>query len=432
MNKSMQQELFLLAILVLAALFLGALFGHITFALLIVVSAYLAWSLYNIGRLVKWLNQPSRNVPESSGIWDDIFRQTFQQYQRQRKARRKLTAMLTRFQESTRALPYSTIVLNKDDEIEWFNPAARTLFNLHSKHDTGQNIINLIRHPSFAAYLKKRKFKKPLEVDINSRSLIFNITAYGSGQNLLIAQDITQNKKIDTMRRDFIANASHEMRTPITVIVGFLEMLQEAAPAELMKPIESIQRQTDRMQRLLLELLELAKLESESFIENPDRIDLKAVMEDLYSDALSMDGGRHNITLETDDITIEGSSDELCIAISNLITNAIRYTPEGKDITIKMERRNNDACISVKDQGIGIEAEHIPRLTERFYRVDPGRSREQGGTGLGLAIVKHVLERHNGYLAIESTPGLGSSFSCCFPDIREWGEPVKAPDNFVT
>jgi len=207
--------------------------------------------------------------------------------------------------------------------------------------------------------------------------------------------------------------------------VGFLEMLQEAASAELMKPIESIQRQTDRMQRLLLELLELAKLESESFIENPDRIDLKAVMEDLYSDALSMDGGRHNISLETDDITIEGNSDELCIAISNLITNAIRYTPEGKDITIKMERRNDDACISVKDQGIGIEAEHIPRLTERFYRVDPGRSREQGGTGLGLAIVKHVLERHNGFLVIESTPGMGSTFSCCFPDIHEWGGTSK-------
>ena len=415
MKTSLQQELFLLAISLVTALVIGAIIGHTSLALLVVVSAYLAWSLYNINRLIKWLDKPSKHVPESTGIWDDIFRQTYIQYQRQRKSRRKLTSMLARFQESTRALPYSTIVLNKYDEIEWFNPAARTLFNLHSKHDTGQNIINLIRHPSFADYLRKRKFKKPLEIDISGRNLVFTITAYGSGQNLVITRDITQSKKIDTMRRDFIANASHELRTPITVIVGFMEMLHESAPEEMLKPIESIQRQTDRMQRLLLELLELAKLESETHIENPDTVDLKAILEDLYTDALSMDNGRHSITMDTDEISIDGSADELCIAISNLITNAIRYTPDGKSIHICLEKRHNDACITVKDEGIGIEAEHIPRLTERFYRVDPGRSREQGGTGLGLAIVKHVLERHNGYLSIESRPGLGSSFSCCFP-----------------
>jgi len=422
MNKSMQQELFLLAISILAALILGAMFGHITFTLLIVVSAYLAWSLYNTGRLVKWLNKPSKNVPESSGIWDDIFRQTYQQYQRQRKARRKLTSMLTRFQESTRALPYSTIVLNKFDEIEWFNPAARTLFNLHSKHDVGQNIINLIRHPKFADYLRNRKFNKPLEIDMAGRNLVFNITPYGSGQNLVITRDTTQSKQIDTMRRDFIANASHELRTPITVIVGFLEILQENAPKELMQPIDSIQRQTDRMQRLLVELLELAKLESETSIENPERINLRPLLEDLYTDALSMDNERHEISLQAEDVWIEGSSDEICIAINNLITNAIRYTPDGKTISIRLEHSNKDACITLKDEGIGIEAEHIPRLTERFYRVDPGRSREQGGTGLGLAIVKHVLERHNGTLSINSRPGLGSTFSCCFPDAGEHHE----------
>jgi two-component system phosphate regulon sensor histidine kinase PhoR len=422
MNKSMRQELFLLAISIFAALIIGAMIGNIILTLLVVVSAYLAWSLYNTDRLVKWLHKPSKNVPESSGIWDDIFRQTYQQYQRQRKARRKLTAMLTRFQESTRALPYSTIVLNKYDEIEWFNPAARTLFNLHSNHDVGQNIINLIRHPSFADYLRQRKFSKPLEIDMAGRNLVFNITPYGSGQNLVITRDTTQSKQIDTMRRDFIANASHELRTPITVIVGFLEILQEKAPEDLRQPIESIQRQTDRMQRLLLELLELAKLESETSIENPQQINLRAILEDLYSDALSMDNGRHKITLEAEDTWIEGNADEICIAISNLITNAIRYTPDGKRIDIRLEHRNEDVCIMLKDEGIGIEAEHIPRLTERFYRVDPGRSREQGGTGLGLAIVKHVLERHNGYLSIDSRPGHGSTFRCCFPESSEQDE----------
>jgi two-component system phosphate regulon sensor histidine kinase PhoR len=323
--------------------------------------------------------------------------------------------MLTRFQESTRALPYSTIVLNKYDEIEWFNPAARHLFNLRTKKDIGHNIINLIRHPSFANYLRNRKFKKPLELEYSNRDLVITITAYGSGRNLMITRDITQRKEVDTMRRDFIANASHELRTPITVIVGFLEMLHEKAPEELLMPIESIQRQTDRMQRMLLEMLELAKLESESDIDTPELVDLKSLLTDLYRDALSIDQQTHNISLQAEEVTVEGSPEELAIAISNLITNAIRYTPEGGDIKIYTQHNDNETCVIVEDTGIGIEYEHIPRLTERFYRVDPGRSREQGGTGLGLAIVKHVLERHNGHLTVNSTPGEGSTFRCCFP-----------------
>lgn len=420
MNKNLRQELELLILALVIALALGALFGQAVLALLITVLCYLAWTIYNLNHLIQWLNKPSKNVPESSGVWDTIFKNTYQQYQRQRKSKRKLASMLTRFQASTRALPYSTIVLNNLDEIEWFNPAARQLFNLRDKEDIGQNIINLIRNPAFANYLKKRDFNKQLEFTFRDASLIISITAYGKGQSLVIARDITDRKHVDAMRRDFIANASHELRTPITVISGFLEILHDQAPDNLVKPIESIQKQTERMQRLLLELLELAKLESEPAIEDPQEVNLNDILEDIFTDAQALDNQRHDLCLNTDqNFNILGSPEELCIAFSNLLTNAIRYTPDEGKIRVFTEEREGHVCVCVQDEGIGIEAEHISRLTERFYRVDPGRSREQGGTGLGLAIVKHILERHNGRLVVESEPGEGSLFRCCFPPYRQ-------------
>jgi two-component system phosphate regulon sensor histidine kinase PhoR len=414
MSRCLQKELALLAFVIVIILLIGLVAGHTAVMILTALLAYLLWHLYNLNRLIRWLMKPTKNTPETVGVWDDIFYQLYQMYQRQRKARRKLSSILSRFQKSTKALPSPTIVLNQYDEIEWFNPAARQIFNFKPKRDVGQRVVNLIRHPRFAAYLRAKKFKEPLELEIGSQKIIINITAYGNGQNLLMARDVTRRSQLDTMRRDFIANASHELRTPITVIAGFVETLLEQADEDIHMPLEKIQQQTERMQRILSELLQLARLESEDHIENMEPVDLKEVLEEIYTDALTMDAGNHDIELSADSMTVTGNREELRMAFSNLMTNAIRYTPLHGKIRIFTSMDENGICACVEDEGVGITTEHIPRLTERFYRVDPGRSRDQGGTGLGLAIVKHVLDRHHGQLLISSQPGSGSVFKCCF------------------
>lgn len=414
MSRGLQKELALLTLLFAFVLLIGLATGYTTGIVIIALLAYLAWNLYNLDRLIRWLHNPSKNVPESSGVWDGVYYQLYQLYMRQRKARRKLSSILSRFQKSTKALPLPTIVLNQYDEIEWFNPAAKQMFKLRTGHDIGQPVVNLIRQPRFAAYLKAKKFKKPIELDIGTQQVIVSVTAYGNGQNLLIARDITQRMQLDSMRRDFIANASHELRTPITVIAGFIEMLLEQADDSNRMPLEKVQQQTERMQRILTELLALAKLEAEDYIEHPEPVDVRELLEEIYADVITLDEGKHNIELEAESAILEGNREELRMAFSNLVTNAIRYTPDKGKIRIYTQLDAHDLCVAVEDEGIGIAYEHIPRLTERFYRVDPGRSRDQGGTGLGLAIVKHVLDRHRGILVVNSTPGSGSIFKCCF------------------
>lgn len=419
MSKGMRQELLALGSALVFILLVGSLTGYTGKLLLLSAVIYFLWHLYNLHRLTRWLNSPSMNVPETLGVWDEIYYQLYQLYQRQRKARRKLAAMLIRFQESTQALPYASIVLNERFEIEWFNSAAKRMFDLRTHNDIGQRIDNLIRQPKFAAYIKARRYEKPLEFNYGANQLLLTMTPYGSGQYLMIARDITERAKLDAMRRDFIANASHELKTPITVISGFVEVLREQAGAELKDPLEKIQHQTNRMQLILQELLQLARLESENYIEHPEPVDVAALLKEIYQEALALDNFSHAIKLSTQPVIIQGNREELRMAFSNLVLNAMRYTPDNRGIRIFSTSDENGVCVGVEDEGVGIAYEHIPRLTERFYRVDPGRSREKGGTGLGLAIVKHVLDRHRGQLYIESTPGKGSLFRCCFPHADE-------------
>jgi len=414
MTSILRRELELLLAWLVLMLVLGSLLDQILFVLVFGLSVYIAWTLYNLHKLTKWLSKPSKHPPESWGVWDEVYYQLHHLYQRQRKARRKLTSILNRFQKSTQALPYATIVLNDIDEIEWFNPAASQLFNLHSKVDVGQRIDNLIRHPEFIKYLSKRDFENPLEFTHDTKKLLLNITPYGSGQYLLSARDVTQRRKLDDMRRDFISNASHELRTPITVMSGYLEVLIDTQSNELQGPLKKIQQQTIRMENIVTELIGLAKLEASTEIENPVSIDVQALFNDIYSEAIGFDQGKHEISVSYEPVVLSGNYDELRMAISNLMTNAIRYTPEGGVIKLFSKVDNLGTCICVKDNGIGIEYQHISRLTERFYRVDEGRSRKQGGTGLGLAIVNQVLERHGGVLRIETRPHEGSLFCCCF------------------
>lgn len=384
---------------------------------------YIIWSLYNLNKLSNWLANPSKNTPEAAGIWEDIYYQLYHLYKRQRKARRKLTSILKRFQKSTRALPDATIALNKSNEIEWFNPAARQMFNLHPGFDVGQRIYNLIRTPRFVNYLLNRDFKKPLTFTLMDKKIYLSITPYGNGQYLISARDITAQSQLDDMRRDFISNASHELRTPLTVMSGYIEFLLNKPDDTTKLPLERIHQQADRMDRIITELIDLAKLESAAAVDYSMTIDLNTLLNEVYSEAQSIDQDKHRIELELEKESpaskpakeLLGSYEELRMAISNLLTNAIRYTPENGNIKLFTKTHDTGVSICVNDSGVGITNEHIPRLTERFYRVDAGRSREKGGTGLGLAIVKQVLDRHNASLNITSIPNEGSTFCCNFP-----------------
>lgn len=422
-TPSLRRELVLLTAWMFFMVVIGTINNSIVLFLFIGLLVYVVWNLYNLNQLSKWLANPSKQTPEVIGIWDEVYYQLYQLYRRQRKSRRKLTSILNRFKKSTQALPYATIILNDLNEIEWFNPAASQMFDLHTGIDVGQRIDNLIRAPKFVNYLLKKDFKKPLKFPVNQKKIILNITPYGNGQYLISARDITSLSQLDEMRRDFISNASHELRTPLTVMSGYIEFLQHKADEKTKVPLDNIHQQTVRMNRIITELIDLAKLESSANVDYTNIVDIKTILNDVYTEACSLDQDKHHIELiiedeNPDDITaanLYGSYEELRMAFSNLLTNAIRYTPEGKDIRLFATTHETGISIGVKDSGVGINYEHIPRLTERFYRVDEGRSREQGGTGLGLAIVKHVLDRHNATLHILSEPSKGSTFCCEFP-----------------
>ncbi len=419
MNSGLRREFIILVAFGAFLFLLGAFTGY-TLELLFAGSiVYILWSLYNLSRLIDWLGRPKKQLPESIGIWDELYYQINHLYLRQRKARKKLKNIVDRFQRSTKALPIAAIALNKNDEIEWFNEAAERMFELQPSKDVGNRINNLIRQPVFTNYLLKRDFREMIELEFNRQKLSLCITPYGHSQFLLTARDVTQQRQLEDMRRDFVANASHELRTPVTVIAGFVEALCEQGDERIRAPLEKIQQHAERMQQILDDLIILARLESKASPRVHDRVDLEEVIEQVYDDALVLDGGRHDIGIDTVHASIMGNRVELLMAISNLVTNALRYTPEGGTIRISNSVDDDGVHISVEDNGIGILPEHIGRLTERFYRVDPGRSREQGGTGLGLAIVKHVLDRHNARLHIQSVPGQGSLFRCDFERLEE-------------
>lgn len=421
-SSSLRRELVLLGAWMFFMLVTGLINDSIIIFLFIGLLVYVIWNLYNLNQLTKWLAKPSKQTPEVIGIWDEIYYQLYHLYKRQRKARRKLTSILSRFQKSTQALPYATIVLNVLNEIEWFNPAASQIFNLHSKIDVGQRIDNLIRQPEFTNYLLKKDYSEALQFLVNGKTILLNITSYGSGQYLVSAHDVTSRSQLDDMRRDFISNASHELRTPLTVISGYIEFLQHKADDVTKVPLDKIHQQTVRMNKIITELIELAKLESSAAVDFTLEIDVNTLLNDVYNEALSLDKNEHYIELvieqnpdKNSELQLHGSYDELRMVLSNLLTNAIRYTPAKGEIKLFTTASDSNISIGVQDSGDGISYQHIPRLTERFYRVDAGRSREQGGTGLGLAIVKHALDRHNANLHIQSEVGKGSTFRCDFP-----------------
>lgn len=402
---------------------LGSPAGGVAAGLLV----YLSWHFVQLIRFLRWLDGPKgRSAPVRVGIWLFAIDAVSGLKERGRKRKRKLSRMLSGFQESTDALPDATVVLDDEGRIEWWNGVAARVLGVDKKRDNGRRIDDLVTDPVFLEYLARGDYERPLQIPAPvdaSASLEVRIVPYGKGKKLLQARDITRLHQLETVRRDFVANVSHEMRTPLTVVHGYLETMEDSRDERLSGwagIISQMHQQTTRMQRIVEELLLLSRLETQEEREGQEVVDVPLLLQDLREEArkLSGDAG-HRITLEVDDgLSLFGSPSELDSAFSNLIFNAVRYTPAGGAIRIGWNQGDGGPRFTVADTGIGIAAEHLPRLTERFYRVDVGRSRKSGGTGLGLAIVKHVMTRHEGRLEIESEPGKGSLFSCCFPAAR--------------
>jgi two-component system, OmpR family, phosphate regulon sensor histidine kinase PhoR len=394
--------------------------------LCVALSIYVASHIYWIYKLQIWLKSPNLNeIPEGRGIWETIFSALFQHQRKNIRAEAELVAALKGFKQATNALPDGIAVLNHRNEVEWCNPPAELLLGLDLSKDVNQPIQNLVRYAAFISYLHNKDFSAPITVKSmrNTESTLqIQLIVFGTAQKLLICRDISVQEKIDTMRRDFIANVSHELRTPLTVVGGFLETLvdTDGAVTEGTKTyFDMMINQTNRMRLIIEDLLTLSRIESNNEVPTSSVINMQMLLTMIQNDAIALSQGKHAIHLNADhSLNIKGSREELLSAFTNLVSNAVRYTPEGGDITIFWQFRNKQAVFSVKDSGIGIEEQHIARLTERFYRVDRGRSRDTGGTGLGLAIVKHILNRHKAKLEVESVIGEGSTFSIVFPQSR--------------
>ena len=392
------------------------------------VAALLLLIFYHSHQLVRldnWLQNRTSALPHASGQWGDAFARLARMVREQGEHERQIGSALERLRRATSAMPEGVVILDEVDRIEWCNPVAEKHLGISSELDIGQHITHLVRQTQFAEYLESRNYSEPLitrQPRQKGLTLSLQFVPYGDRQKLLLSRDITDFERVQTMRRDFVANVSHELRTPLTVIGGFLETLSEdgAAEAETRKwALGLMTDQTRRMQSLVEDLLTLSRLEDSENLVREENVDVPAMLRDLYDEARSLSAGRHRITLTLKtQAKLLGSMYELRSAFSNLISNAIRYTPDGGRITLNWAIRNGQGVFSVKDTGIGIGAEHISRLTERFYRVDRGRSRETGGTGLGLAIVKHVLSCHQAKLEVTSELGKGSCFSALLPAAR--------------
>jgi two-component system, OmpR family, phosphate regulon sensor histidine kinase PhoR len=377
-------------------------------------------------RLARWLENPDEvEPPDATGTWGDIFYRLQKLQKRQKASRGQLTSALEQFEHAAMAVPDGMVILNRNEQIEWCNPASRTYMGLDCDRDRGQFIRYLLRQAQFLDFLDAADYSRRLvcKSPIN-RELILSLqlVPFGESQKLLVARDITDLERVDAMRRDFIANVSHELRTPLTVVGGFVETLADAPDlpaAETRHYFDLMLDHTRRMQHLLDDLLTLSRLESADHMLKDEVVNVPELAQALKAEAESLSRGRHRVSLQCDsDACLTGSLQEIRSALGNLVSNAVRYTPEGGEITLSWHERSGEGIFSVTDTGEGIAAEHIPRLTERFYRVDRSRSRETGGTGLGLAIVKHVLTRHGARLDIQSVPGKGSTFSVIFPAQR--------------
>ncbi len=422
-----QISFYLLGIGVIAWFFGAVVSPNAGWTVAVALLAYwVVYQLYYLQKTMQWLEDfRLEKVPHGAGTWDLIFAKIYRIAKSGEQQRQQLAETLKDFRSATQAMPDGVVTLDEDNQVIYANEQAEEQLGISNEKDGGRNLINIVRHPDFVAYLNGTDWDKSIVLRglrDSERVLQLQLIPYGTHQRLLMTRDITQLDRLETTRRDFVANVSHELKTPLTVLSGFLETIRELPVTEAQRNqyLGLMHAQAHRMENIVEDLLVLSKLESTNAPAQEDSIDMREMMDRLTTDANTISRSQHHIECTAaSSAKLIGAEDELASAFSNLVSNAIRYTPAGGTIRLTWSI-NPEGCpvLSVEDTGPGIEPQHLPRLTERFYRVDRSRSRETGGTGLGLAIVKHVATRHQATLLIDSEVGKGSCFSMVFPEKR--------------
>jgi two-component system phosphate regulon sensor histidine kinase PhoR len=397
------------------------------------LSLYIIWSTRQLFALYAWLvREEHTEPPDSVGLWGEFYTRLEHLFQKERRAQDNLQSIIVRAQQSVNALEDVVVLIDQHGYLEYWNHAAGRHLGFRADKDLGQPLTNLIRHPRFTDYLTKGDFREPLEIPSpvdDNRILQLRITEFGVGDQLILARDVTRIHHLEQMRKDFVANVSHELKTPLTVLKGYLETLLDTVPEEqtrLRRALTQMDTQSQRMEALVQDLLLLSRLENTEADNLQQAVAVHGMLQRMRESALALAPEKQQ-TIELDvpeNARLIANPAELESAFGNLIVNAVKYTPAHGVIRIHWWQDADGAHLSVRDNGIGIDPAHIPRLTERFYRPDNSRVTQTGGTGLGLAIVKHVMIRHNGKLEIKSELGRGSNFTCHFPASRLVSKPT--------
>lgn len=418
---SWRAELRKLLLVLAASAIVGWGTGYTVQVLCIGLTAVNANWLWQLWRMRRWLEEPDQSPPESSGIWGLVYDTIYGLQRENRDARGRLQSTVDYLQSSFASMRDGVVILTQNGSIEWTNESAGTLIGLQYPRDRGQPILNLLRWPAFSDYFLAGDFQQPLQIPnaANSRQILqMEITTFAEGDFLLFVRDVTRVAQTEQMRRDFVGNVSHELRTPLTVFKGYLDMLsvpKEQTDPHLERALVQMSAQVGRMESLLTDLLWLSRIEREREERKTTEIDISAMLEELKEEMRSSYPERMLVLEIECSESIVGDYPELRSAISNLAINALKYSDDSEPVVVRWEADEDSLLLSVIDRGIGIEEQHINRITERFYRVDESRSVDTGGTGLGLAIVKHVAASHRAELEIRSEPGRGSQFALRFP-----------------
>jgi len=411
-----------LLLLIALALVIGLVSGQVLWAMLVALALYSVWSLYSLSRMQRWLLARSRlPPPQEMGVWTDVSEFIYRRHHASRKHQRRLVRLLRAYREAAAVLPDGVIVLSALRQVVWFNESAARLLGLDARRHRGLRIDHLVKNVQILTWLANAKGGEPL-IDIPAPAqpdvrMSMRLIPYAQDQWLLVVRDVSMLLKLEQVRRDFVANVSHELRTPLTVLHGYLDLMDPEDP-ETEGMVREMRKQSLRMTQIVEDLLTLSRLDAQAEAHS-EPVAMAAMLAGLRRDAEALSQNQHTINVEVScKRDVRGSTKDLHSAFSNLVANAVRYTPSGGGILLRWVDEGDGACFSVQDTGFGIPAEHLPRITERFYRVSTSRSRDKGGTGLGLSIVKHVLGLHQARLDITSELGVGSTFSAHFPGER--------------
>ena len=419
---SWRAELRKLLLVLAASAALGWTTGLTVEAVCVGLTAIAGTWLFQLWKLRRWLENPDDAPPESIGIWGLVYDTIYRLQRENRDARSRLQSTVDYLRSSFASMRDGVVILTQSGAIEWTNNSAELLIGLQYPRDRGQPVLNLLRWPAFHDYFLKGEFQQPLQVPSAAdprKILQIEITTFAGGDFLIFVRDVTTLVQMEQMRRDFVGNVSHELRTPLTVFKGYLDTFHGAehlSPERLAKGLVQMSSQVTRMENLLADLLWLSRIESVREDRGTEPVDMAALVQELREELRSGYPDRLVVLNLSSDGKVIGDYSELRSAVSNLVINALKYSPDEAPVEVDWRREGESLILSVRDHGIGIDEAHIPRLTERFYRVDESRSSSTGGTGLGLAIVKHVAAAHRATIEVESTPGQGSCFSLRFGD----------------